>query len=146
MSRRVRVVLDTSVVVSALVFPRGPAARLREAWQTGRITPLVSRPTVEELARVLAYPKFRLSEAERLDLLADYLPWAETVQIPDPPPAVPRCRDQFDQPFLELAVAARADALVRGDADLLALAGRRGLPPVVSLTALMSSLGRLPVD
>jgi predicted nucleic acid-binding protein len=41
---------------------------------------------------------------------------------------VPRCRDESDLPFLHLAVAARADALVGGDADLLALAGKLKIP------------------
>ena len=43
-------------------------------------------------------------------------------------PAVPECRDPFDRPFLELATAARADALVTGDADLLALADSFAVP------------------
>ena len=42
--------------------------------------------------------------------------------MPDPPPVVPDCRDPSDKPFLELALAGQADALVTGDGDLLALA------------------------
>ena len=42
--------------------------------------------------------------------------------IPRPPPPTPPCRDPDDLKFLQLAIAARADALVSGDADLLALA------------------------
>lgn len=56
------------------------------------------------------------------DLLADDLPWCETVLIPVPPPAVPDCRDPFDQPFLVLALAGHATALLTGDRDLLVLA------------------------
>ena len=59
------------------------------------------------------YPKFRLTGDEREDLLADYLPWCETV-IVSKPPAVPECRDFSDRPFLELALAGKADALVTG--------------------------------
>ena len=70
----------------------------------------------------VAYPKFALDAGERRDLLDDYLPFCETVPVPDPPPAVPECRDPSDRPFLELALAGRADALVTGDADLLTLA------------------------
>lgn len=99
------VVLDTHVMLSAQVFPGGVAERVR----------------------VLAYPKFRLSIAEQEELLADYLPSTEVVRIPEPPPAIPDCRDRHDPPFLHLATAARADALVSGDADLLALAGRPGV-------------------
>ncbi len=59
-------VLDTNAVVSALVFPSGHLARLRQAWQSRRFTPLVSRPTAEELVRFLGYegldPSHLLSE------------------------------------------------------------------------------------
>jgi putative PIN family toxin of toxin-antitoxin system len=114
-----RAVLDTSVVVSALVLRGGPGGRLRHAWQTGRVLPLVSKAPVQEFMRVLAYPKFKLSPADREELLADYLPWAEVVAIPGPPPRVPACRDEHDLPFLYLATAGQADVLVTGDADLL---------------------------
>jgi len=119
---RPRVVLDTNVVVSALLFHAGSLAWLRGAWRSGAIRPLAGRATTAELIRVLAYPKFRLTAAEREELLADWLPWCETVRVPEPPPAVPACRDPFDRMFLELALAGRADALVTGDNDLLTLA------------------------
>lgn len=119
-----RVVLDTNIVLSALVFGGGPSARVRAAWQAGAFTPLVCTATAQELVRVLAYPKFKLSAAEREELLADYLPWCATVQIPEPPPVVPECRDPFDTVFLHLAAAGKAKALVSGDGDLLALAGK----------------------
>jgi len=122
MSAPLRVVLDTNVVLSALVFGGGTASRVRRAWQHGTLRPLVSTATVQELVRVLAYPKFRLSRAEQDELLADYLPYTETVRIPRPPPPVPACRDVLDEPFMHLAVAGKARALVSGDRDLLALA------------------------
>lgn len=132
---RPRVVLDTSVVLSALLFGGGPAARVRAGWQAGRFVPLGSTATVQELVRVLGYPKFRLSPAEQEELLADYVPWVEVVRLPDPPPAAPVCRDPFDIPFLQLAIAGQARALVSGDRDLLALAGLPGLCPVLGVDA-----------
>ncbi len=119
-----RVVLDTNVVLSALVFTTGTTARLRQAWQQGLCLPLVSSATAQELVRVLAYPKFRLDAAEREELLADYLPHAEVVNLPWPLPAVPDCRDPHDLPFLHLAVAGSAQALITGDKDLPVLAGQ----------------------
>jgi putative PIN family toxin of toxin-antitoxin system len=119
-----RVVLDTNVVLSALVFGKGPTAQLRAAWQRGDFLPLLSTATAQELVRVLAYPKFRLDAQSEQELLADYLPHALVVQVPEPPPAVPACRDPFDLPFLQLAVVGKADVLVTGDADLLMLAGK----------------------
>ena len=123
MSRPLRVVLDTNIVLSALLFRSASANHMRQTWQKGALQPLVSTDTVQELLRVLAYPKFRLSADDQEELLADYLPYTASVRVPNPPPAVPDCRDLHDLPFLELAAAGRAHVLVTGDRDLLALAG-----------------------
>ena len=136
MSAPLRVVLDTNVVLSALVFGGGLAGRLRVGWQQGVFVPLASTATAQELVRVLAYPKFRLSKLEQDELLADYLPHTETVRIPQPPPPVPDCRDLLDVPFMHLAVAGKAEVLVSGDRDLLALADefkKTCACPIVSL-------------
>lgn len=127
-----RVVIDTNLVLSALVFAQGRLTPLRQAWQAQRIRPLISRTTAAELIRVLAYPKFKLTPDEQQELLADYLPYCETVAIPEPPPKIPLCRDPFDQPFLHLALAGKADALVTGDQDLLILAGDFAVPIVTT--------------
>ena len=130
-----RVVLDTDVVLSALLFGAGPTARVRTGWQAVRFVPLASTATAQELVRALGYPKFRLSAAEQAELLADFIPWVEVVEIPNPPLQAPPCRDPHDLPFLHLAVAGKARALVSGDRDLLALAGARGLCPVLTVDA-----------
>jgi putative PIN family toxin of toxin-antitoxin system len=130
-----RVVLDTNVALSALLFGVGAVARIRTGWQSGRFVPLASRATAQELVRVLAYPKFALAAAEQAELLADYMPWVHVVHTPDPPPPVPRCRNLFEAPFLQLAVAGKARALVSGDRDLLALAGARGICPILAVDA-----------
>jgi putative PIN family toxin of toxin-antitoxin system len=122
MTAPLRVVLDTNVVLSALVFGGGLPGAVRLAWQRGALRPLASAATVQELVRVLAYPKFRLTPPEQEELLADYLPYVQTVRIPQPPPVVPACRDPLDEPFMQLALAGRARMLVSGDRDLLAVA------------------------
>ena len=135
-----RAVLDTNVVLSALVFGKGPAAQLRSAWQRGDFVPLVCTATVQELVRVLTYPKFQLDAQSQHELLADYPPHSVVVDLPDPLPAAPACRDPMDLPFLHLAVAGRADFLVTGDADLLVLAGKlrpRIVPPDAFLKTLL---------
>ncbi len=78
------VVFDTNVVVSALVFRGGACAPLRRVWSTGEVVPVVSRAMVDELVRVLAYPKLRLSGDDRLELLGDYLPFVKQLG-PEPP-------------------------------------------------------------
>jgi len=136
MSTPLRVVLDTNVVLSALVFGGGLPGAVRAAWQSGALRPLASAAAVQELVRVLAYPKFRLSAAEQEELLADYLPYVQTVRIPNPPPVVPACRDPQDEPFMQLALAGKARVLVSGDRDLLAVADafvKLGGCPILSL-------------
>ena len=117
-----KVVLDTHVVLSALVFGGGLTGRLRGAWQNSRLLPLATTQTVQELIRVLAYPKFQLSHADQAQLLADYLPYTETVVMPQVPPVVPDCLDPYDVMFMRLAVVGQASVLVSGDKDLLVLA------------------------
>jgi putative PIN family toxin of toxin-antitoxin system len=138
-----RVVLDSNVVLSALLFGHGAAGQVRHAWQAGRVTPLACAATVAELVRVLAYPKLRLTPEEQHELLADFLPYATPVAVPEPPPEVPPCRDPHDLPFLHLAAAGRARLLVTGDADLLALAGLSGLKfRIVSVAEFVVGLGQ----
>jgi uncharacterized protein len=120
------VVLDTNLVLSALVFASGRLAPLRTAWQSGRIVPLVSTATASELMRVLGYPKFKLSAEDRDELLADYLPHCRSVRLPARLPKLPQCRDVNDQMFVELAAVGKADWLVKGDKDLLVLATEFG--------------------
>lgn len=126
-ARSRRVVLDTNVAVSALVFRQGRLAWLREAWEAGRIVPVVSAETVSELVRVLAYPKFKLTGDETKNVLAHYMEYAEAVGKVGTP-RIPQCRDPDDRIFLRLAYAARVEALVTGDKDLLALAGKSRIP------------------
>lgn len=119
-----RVVLDINIVLSALVFNAARLVWIRQAWQRHEIRPLVCRATVNELLRVLAYPRFRLTATEQKDLLADFLPYAEVVSLPDPWPNLPLCRDECDQVFLVLARVGKADFLVTGDADILEMSER----------------------
>ncbi len=137
-----RTVLDTNVLVSALLFPEGNVSWLRRMWRSKAILPLVSRDTASELIKVLGYPKFRVTRHEQEDLLADYLPYCEPVVVREPL-ALPDCRDPFDRPFLALAIAGEADALVTGDADLLALAPDLAVP-IITPSALRERLARQP--
>lgn len=123
MGADLRVVIDTNLVLSALVFG-GSTAKLRLAWQDKRFTPLASKATIRELIRVLAYPKFQLTASEQKELLADYLPFCETVLMPDVLPPIPDCRDPFDAPFLVLAMVGKADYLVTGDRNLRSITDR----------------------
>ena len=115
----IRTVLDTNVILSALLFG-GPMGALVTAWQTDRFQLLLSRAILEEVLRVLAYPKFRLTNAEIRSLLEEELiPFAETVIIRRQPAV--RLRDPDDLAVVACALAGRARYSVTGDADLLSL-------------------------
>lgn len=116
-----RVVLDTNSVISALVFSSGHLSWLRTAWQAGHFIPLVCPDTVSELIRVLRYPKFKLSWAEQEALLAEFLPFAETVVSRGKLRGLPKLRDPCDIMFFALALRAKADLIISGDEDILSL-------------------------
>ncbi|MGD0631677.1 MAG: putative toxin-antitoxin system toxin component, PIN family [Terracidiphilus sp.] len=119
---KARVVFDTNIVLSALLFTHGRLSWLVGHWQAANCVPLISRATAEELTRILAYPKFHLTTEEKMEALASYIPFCEAPGIAKSCPVL--CRDPKDQPFLDLAQAGNADVLVTGDEDLLALAGQ----------------------
>jgi putative PIN family toxin of toxin-antitoxin system len=121
-SMKRRVVFDTNTVLSALLFKNGRLSWLREHWRTGGCVPLLSRETAAELTRVLAYPKFGISPDDRNELLADVVPYCEVVTVTKRCAVV--CRDTKDQPFLDLSYCGKADLLISGDRDLLALASK----------------------
>lgn len=135
-----RVVLDTNVLLSALLFSQGRLSWLRGSWQAGGIAPVLSALTMRELIKVLAYPKFKLTADDIACLLEDLLPWCETWNRPIPKSSAFSVRDPNDQPFLDLALAAGVDALVSGDQDLLVLAPHLERPRILSPADLRSWL------
>ena len=128
-----RVVLHSNVVLSALLFSGGRLSWLRTAWTQRRVVPLASRATLDELIRVLGYPKFRLGTDEITAILSDYVPFVETVTVPDQGAGAPSAPDPDDQKFLDLALAGRASFVVTGDRALQGVAlpeGTRVVTPV----------------
>lgn len=114
-----RVVLDTNVILSALLFANGNWAWLRKTWQAKSIRPVISNATKEDLFDSLDYPKFNLSIAEQDLLLEDFFPYCETASISNWMPS----HGIFSQVFLAVAHKAKVDALVSVEKDLLALRG-----------------------
>ena len=133
----IRAVLDTNVLVSALLF-FGPPSQLVPAWQGGRLCPVVSAEILEEYVRVLAYSKFKLTGSEILSLIEEgVLPFVDTVRAK--PISVPTLRDPDDMKFLACAVSARVHWLVSGDDDLLSI-GKVESVEIVSVTNFLRHL------
>jgi putative PIN family toxin of toxin-antitoxin system len=132
-----RFVLDTNVWLDWLAFDDPSVVPLKEAMAQGRLEIYLDAAAEAELARALAYPlrkrvpeaslqEARLVEARRLSRR----PSRDVTDAERT--ALPRCSDQDDQKFLELAAAVQAHALVTKDRALLELAKRapfRIVPP-----------------
>lgn len=118
-----RVVLDTNVLVSGLAYPGSVPGKIVAAWRQGGLEVVLSHYILDELQRVLPrLPRIALTAAELRDLIDSLLFLAEVI---DPFDAIdPELRDPADQPVLVTLIAGRADYLVTGDKDLLALAHR----------------------
>ncbi len=122
----IRVVLDTNVLVSALLFG-GRLQPLVIKWKAGAIVPVFSRDTFAEFTKVLAYSRFELTGHEIAALIEEeVLPFFEVVETRDEIHGV--CKDPGDDIFLSCAVAAGVDAIVSGDKDLLDVSCVRGIP------------------
>jgi len=122
----VKVVLDTNVLVSALLKRDSIPGRILQGVWNGELELLLSAPLQEELDAVLEYPKLRKrleGQAVDIKMFLELLPFFTTsVTLEDV--SVPRPRDADDWMVLATFVAGQGDWLITGDADLLELAER----------------------
>ncbi len=120
-----RVVLDTNIILSALLFG-GKLSRIVRLWQEGKFIPLLSRETFEEIKTALAYPKFSLSEGEiRALITKEILPFFEVIDLVKEAKGV--CRDPGDDKFISCALSGSANLIVSGDRDLCELKKYEGV-------------------
>jgi uncharacterized protein len=117
--KEIRVVIDTNVIVSAILFG-GMPGELIPLWKSDCIKPLASKNIIDEYIKVLAYPKFKLSEAEiNYILYNEILPYFEIIQIKDSPVIINV--DPSDDKFIHCAKAGKAGVIITGDQHLLNL-------------------------
>lgn len=115
------VVIDTNVVVSALLFG-GKPGELMQLWKTGQILPLVSKEITEEYLRVLAYPKFDLSENEISFLLnREVLPYFKIMKVKSCSGKTTVRADPSDDMFICCAESGICKIIISGDQRLLDL-------------------------
>jgi putative PIN family toxin of toxin-antitoxin system len=114
-----RVVIDTNVLVSALLFGGDPG-ELITLWKENNIQPLSSKEIMEEYLRVLAYPKFRLTEKEIEYLFSqEVLPFFEVITVQLGQPFV--IDGPSDDKFICCALEGHAQAIISSDQHLLSL-------------------------
>jgi putative PIN family toxin of toxin-antitoxin system len=107
-----RVVIDTNVLVSGVMNPHGPPGRIVDRALAGAFTVLYDDRVMSEYREVLARPRFRFNPAD-INALLDFIEvTGEPVAGRQLPIVLP---DSRDLPFLEVAAAGRADALITGN-------------------------------
>ncbi|MHB8744315.1 MAG: putative toxin-antitoxin system toxin component, PIN family [Sulfuricaulis sp.] len=137
-----RLVLDTNVVVSGLLWD-GPPARLIEIAQAGEVELYTTRILLAELTRILHRAKFAKAIVASGLLLDDLvLGYAELAVLvtPEPIPATV-LNDPDDDHVLACALAANADRIVSGDQDLLVLKAFHDIPVMTAADAVRLVLG-----
>ena len=115
-------VLDTNVIASAMLIRDGVEDRVLRAWFAGQYRLVLSAPILEEVQRVLQYPKIRarrwMSDEETAQVLERLV---ESSLLVEGKQRLRICRDPADDKFLVAALEGRTDYIVTGDADLVDL-------------------------
>lgn len=114
-----RVVIDTNVLISAVLFPFSkPRKAFDISLENGKI--LISNETFSELKRILLKEKFdKYADRDlRKAFLSEFLTISQKIKIER---KVEASRDKKDNQFLDVAVNGKADYIISGDQDLLVL-------------------------
>lgn len=118
-----RVVLDTNVLLSGLMYPGSTPGAVVRAWREARVELVLSVEQLTEIGRVLSYPKIRKILKWDRGTIESFLKQlylrSELVDISATVASVPR--DPGDNFVLAMLIASEAECLVTGDSDLLAL-------------------------
>jgi len=137
-----RVVVDTNILVRAVIKPAGTVGPVLQRLRNSGYTLLYSEALLAELADVLNRPrirhKYHLEDEDIATVLALILLRGEAVT---PARRINACRDAKDNYILEAAITGRADAIVSGDQDLLVLNPFEGIP-IIGPSAFLAAVER----
>ena len=127
-----RIVLDTGILISALITKDTPPDMLYQGWRKGKFDLVSSTAQLEEIERVLSYKKLeRFIKREEAVILLDGL-YRKSI-IADDLPDVSLSPDPDDNKIIATALAGNADYLVSGDkGDLLSLKTAENMPIVTA--------------
>jgi hypothetical protein len=138
-------VLDTNVIVSAVLIRGGVEDRVLRAWFADQYRLVLSAPILEEVQRVLQYPRIRahrwMSDEETARLLEQF---AELSILVEGSRRLRVCRDPADDKFVVAALEGQANYIVTGDADLLDL-GKCHDSEIVTPRRFLQALHQRPI-
>ncbi len=123
-----RVVVDTGVLISALIYARGPVGKVLELIREGEITPLYNEVTLLELVDVLQRPRFRKKIKIHQDEISFLLRLLRLRgEAVFDAPEIHVCRDPKDDVFIGIALKGQAEVVISGDRDLLDITEYKGI-------------------
>ncbi len=134
----IRLVLDTNVLLSALMSPASPSAGILSLWRDRKVTVLTAAEQIAEIARVTRYSRIRaLLHPALAGRLVNRLRHVATVV--ENLPTIDRSPDPEDNYLLAIAEAGEAAFVVTGDKPLLGLK-RHKSTQIVTPAALLALL------
>ena len=111
-----RVILDTNVLLGALISPHGPPDAIYRAWRAAHFELVTSTAQLDELRRVSRYPKLKtILPAHRIGTMVNNMQRAIVLNTLPPLPEGVDANDPNDAFLLAMAMAGEADYLVTGD-------------------------------
>jgi hypothetical protein len=136
-----RVVLDANIYVSALINTNGNPSRIILAWERGEFDVLISEAILDEIGRVLRYPRIVKRHRQEENSIQRFLRLLENeALLVEPDQALNVIKvDESDNRYLECALEGKAQYVVSGDNHLLDIGEYRGiliLAPVVFVAIL----------
>lgn len=133
-----RAVIDTNLLISAVIAPKGLPNKLIRAWQKDRIILIFSPRLIRELEEVSQRDKFKqyhLFNKQMIELIDNIKAFAEIIPSMPEEQLPIRSRDPKDNKLLACALSAHVDYLITGDEDLLILNGNPALGNLKIITA-----------
>ena len=134
-----KVVLDTCILIAALITVETPPDKIYKAWKKKRFELITSEWQLDEFRRVSRYAKLKnyINPAEAGQMVNGL---RLNAQVYVSLPAVDLCKDPDDNPILAIALQSKADFLVTGDKrDLLSMQ-RVGITPIVTAASFLAAL------
>jgi putative PIN family toxin of toxin-antitoxin system len=142
----IKAVIDTNILVSGLISPKGHPAKILDYWQKRRFILVTSDAIIKEVERVLRYPKIAKRYHLSMERIREYVKGiAVFSEVCSPSKKISVVKDDpEDNRLLEAAVASDADFIVSGDEHLLEIGEYREVR-IVDAKTFLNELGNIEI-
>lgn len=120
-----KVILDTNIWISSILLPQSIPGRIVTAWQQSLFNVVTSNPILDEIEKILNYPKIQkrltVSNEEIIEFLTFIRLFTDVIELKPSEKMITELRDLNDIPILETLLLSESEYLITGDQDLLVL-------------------------